>query len=45
MDSQSPASTASQMHNTDNIDSSHGEGSENGDLNNDSSLHFKGLPR
>ena len=33
------------MLNTDNIDSSHGEGSENGDLNNDSSLHFKGLPR
>lgn len=45
MDSQFPASTASQMHNTDNIDSSHGEGSENGDLNNDSSLHFKDLPR
>ena len=33
------------MHNTDNIDSSHGEELENGDLNNDSSLHFKGLPR
>lgn len=42
MDSQSQASTASQMENTQNIDCSHGERSEHGDLNDDSSTDFEG---
>ena len=42
IDSQSQASTASQMENTHNIDCSHGERSEHGDLNDDSSTDFEG---
>ena len=42
MDSQSQASTASQMENTHNIDCSHGERSKHGELNDDSSTDFEG---
>ena len=42
IDSQSQASTASQMENTHNIDCSHGERSEHEDFNDDSSTDFEG---